>query len=115
AIDFLSDFQNDEGGFTESFVGGTSSEATAQAIIGLTAYGMDPTHEKFTKNGNNLIDHLLTYQNEDGGFSHLIGDPTNDMATEQALQALVAYDFFLDRKSTRLNSSHVSTSYAVFC
>jgi len=98
AIDFLSDFQNDEGGFTESFVGGTSSEATAQAIIGLTAYGMDPTHEKFTKNGNNLIDHLLTYQNEDGGFSHLIGDPTNDMATEQALQALVAYDFFLEGK-----------------
>src|SRR5439155_2057461 len=25
------------------------------------------------------------------------------------------YDFFLDRKSTRLNSSHVAISYAVFC
>src|SRR5207245_9938995 len=26
-----------------------------------------------------------------------------------------AYAYFLDRKSTRLNSSHGSTSYAVFC
>src|SRR5699024_12838315 len=27
----------------------------------------------------------------------------------------VTLDLFLDRKSTRLNSSHVSISYAVFC
>src|SRR5690625_6511072 len=26
-----------------------------------------------------------------------------------------ARDFFVDRKSTRLNSSHVASSYAVFC
>src|SRR5690625_3588799 len=96
AINFLSENQNDEGGFTESFVGGTSSEATSQTIIGLTAYGMDPTDEKFTKNGNNLIDHLLTYHNDDGGFAHVPNYPTsNGMATEQALQALVAYDLFL--------------------
>ena len=94
-LDYLSSVQNDEGGFTESFVGGTSSEATSQAIIGLTAYGLAPTDERFTKNGNNLIDHLLTYQNEDGGFGHLPGDRTNSMATEQALQALVAYDLYL--------------------
>src|SRR5690606_40834693 len=25
------------------------------------------------------------------------------------------YDLFIDRKSTRLNSSHVKNSYAVFC
>src|SRR5699024_1023829 len=43
AIEYLSSVQNDKGGFTESFVGGTSSEATSQTIIGLTAYGMDPT------------------------------------------------------------------------
>src|SRR5690349_23176880 len=28
---------------------------------------------------------------------------------------LTAIDLFLDRKSTRLNSSHVEISYAVFC
>ena len=96
ALHYLSSVQNDQGGFTESFVGGTSSEATSQAIIALTAYGMDPTDEMFTKDGNNLVDHLLTYHNEDGGFSHLLEYPSsNGMATEQALQALVAYDLFL--------------------
>lgn len=96
AIEYLSSVQNDKGGFTESFVGGTSSEATSQTIIGLTAYGMDPTDEMFTKNGNNLIDHLLTYQNADGGFSHLLDYGSNGMATEQAMQALVAYDLFVN-------------------
>lgn len=95
AIEYLSSVQNDKGGFTESFVGGTSSEATSQTIIGLTAYGMDPTDEMFTKNGNNLIDHLITYHNADGGFSHLLDYGSNGMATEQAMQALVAYDLFL--------------------
>src|SRR5690625_6476010 len=28
---------------------------------------------------------------------------------------LLAFEFALDRKSTRLNSSHVAISYAVFC
>lgn len=99
AIGYLSKLQNEEGGFTESFVGGTSSEATSQAIIAITAYGMDPTDDMFTENGNNLIDHLLSYHNEDGGFSHLPGyDNSNGMASEQALQALVAYDYYLNDK-----------------
>src|SRR5690349_22267356 len=39
-------------------------------------------------------------------------------ATKAAVAALtrsVAADFVADRKSTRLNSSHVEISYAVFC
>src|SRR5436309_9035325 len=31
------------------------------------------------------------------------------------LRLLPAFDTYLDRKSTRLNSSHVKISYAVFC
>src|SRR5699024_11936510 len=42
--------------------------------------------------------------------------PKNDTATLiGALVLLVLCMFNLDRKSTRLNSSHVSISYAVFC
>src|SRR5690348_17357942 len=33
----------------------------------------------------------------------------------RALKVLIARNPFLDRKSTRLNSSHPSISYAVFC
>ncbi|HLS35171.1 MAG TPA: prenyltransferase/squalene oxidase repeat-containing protein [Bacillota bacterium] len=96
AINYLSDIQTDEGGFDGgSFVGGITSEAASQVIIGLTAYGIDPTNDKFTKE-KDLIEHLLSYQNDDGGFSHTKEYPdSNAMATEQALQALVAYKLFL--------------------
>src|SRR5699024_9877527 len=74
-VDFLSNVQTDNGGFDGgSFVGGITSEAASQAIIGLTAYGIDPTNDNFTKNGINLIDHLLSYQNDDGGFMHTQAD-----------------------------------------
>src|SRR5699024_12201196 len=36
-------------------------------------------------------------------------------AMPEAKQAVVIGGGYIDRKSTRLNSSHVSTSYAVFC
>ncbi|WP_158231784.1 DUF4430 domain-containing protein [Sporosarcina sp. P19] len=95
AVNFLSKSQGSTGGFNEEFVGGISSEATSQVIIGLTANNINPQSEKFTKNGINLIDHLLSFQAEDGGFKHTIGETgSNGMATEQALQGLVAYDLF---------------------
>src|SRR5690625_6612583 len=42
---------------------------------------------------------------------------THDLTptASQTLWILDAYGFLLDRKSTRLNSSHVAISYAVFC
>src|SRR5207249_8209926 len=40
--------------------------------------------------------------------SHLVGDQQHAVACAQAAERA-------DRKSTRLNSSHVSISYAVFC
>lgn len=99
-VAWLSIVQTDNGGFDGGdFVGGITSEATAQVIIGLTSYGIDPTSELFTKNGNNLITHLLSYQNPDGGFKHTMAyDYSDPMATEQALQALVAYEYFLNGK-----------------
>src|SRR5690349_22876867 len=57
----------------------------------------------------------LTLRRGDDGGERLVADPHPDLR-EQPVHA----DFFddtlqLDRKSTRLNSSHVETSYAVFC
>src|SRR5690606_23965095 len=36
-------------------------------------------------------------------------------ALERLIEAELVYPSFIDRKSTRLNSSHVKNSYAVFC
>src|SRR5690625_1761682 len=41
-------------------------------------------------------------------------DPENHLVTT-AGGVRIAYDHLIDRKSTRLNSSHVAISYAVFC
>src|SRR3989442_9874019 len=38
-----------------------------------------------------------------------------DLLRDHACDALARAQDFLDRKSTRLNSSHVRISYAVFC
>src|SRR5205814_8357509 len=41
--------------------------------------------------------------------------PLTTVQMSQAELARLAFDALLDRKSTRLNSSHLGISYAVFC
>lgn len=100
-VEYLSSIQTDNGGFDGgSFVGGITSEAASQVIIGLTAYGIDPAGKLFTKD-QSLVEHLLAYQNKDGGFFHTMDDSSsNAMSTEQALQGLVAYHYFVEEKGS---------------
>ena len=42
------------------------------------------------KNGNTLVDALLRFRQEDGGFAHLADGGSDLLATEQAFYALVA-------------------------
>lgn len=71
--------------------GDCSSESICQAIVALTELGISLTEERFTLDGKNLGDMLLSYQTEDGGFRHTLQGRTADlMATEQAFYALVA-------------------------
>lgn len=99
AVAFLSDAQGEEGGFNDPWHGGISLESAAQVLLGLTSVGIDPVSEAFTKEKANLVEHLLSFKAEDGGFKHLPGDSTsNGMATEQGLQALVAYQLFVQGK-----------------
>src|SRR5699024_11988237 len=47
---------------------------------------------------------------------HLHSDETNAIIKDQVSQMIdLVRSYWQDRKSTRLNSSHVSISYAVFC
>ncbi|NGM84916.1 DUF4430 domain-containing protein [Paenibacillus sp. 7124] len=89
AVQWLSAQQNTaHGGY------GESSESVSQAIIGLTAYGVNPAGQDFTKNGSNLISRLMSFRTADGGFAHLLSGGSDAFATEQALQALTAYNLF---------------------
>ncbi len=97
AVDWLSEQQLDSGGFLELDV--ESSESTAQVIIALTSIGIDPRSPDFTKAGGDLIEHLLSYQNTDGGLSNLKAQGSNQIASEQGLMALAAYDRYVNDKA----------------
>lgn len=88
ALEYLSEIQTSDGGFNSYGVG--NCESTAQVILGLTSLGLGLDDERFVKNGNTVLDYLLNYAAENGGFKHTTDSEVNLMATEQALCALAA-------------------------
>ena len=79
--------------------GVASSESCAMAILALCSVGIDPTSDPdFTKNGHTLVDGLLSFQREDGSFSHSYDDDLSfgiqHMPTEQSMRALMAIEEF---------------------
>src|SRR3712207_7772066 len=48
-------------------------------------------------------------------FNNPLGSCMADDQKQQLVEMITKYEVPLDRKSTRLNSSHANISYAVFC
>ena len=82
----LSKLQNDDGGY--SSWGYESSESCAQVVLTLCSLGIKLDDSRFVKNGNSVLDKLLSYQLSDGSFCH--EDTYDSYATMQALCALAA-------------------------
>ncbi|MBF8982532.1 S-layer homology domain-containing protein [Lutibacter sp. B2] len=102
AVKFLSAVQKDSGGYFSWDT--ANSESCSQVIMGLCTNGIDPVSEKFTKNGNNLIDGLLSFElPEHGGFAHMLVQgrlELDGMGNEQALYALDQYMYYLEGKGS---------------
>lgn len=101
----LSKLQLDNGAYNSW--GTMNSESTAQVIVALTALGIDPLEdERFIKvnsetgKKSNLLTGLMQFYSEGGGFKHVLDMNTDAMATDQGMYALVAYQRFLDGKSS---------------
>lgn len=99
AIERLSCMQNDTGDFSSWDT--KNVESTDQVVVALCSLGIDPlTDERFIKNGNTLLDGILQYQMDDGGFVHSftydpdnptsLPDESNTMASEQTLYTMAA-------------------------
>lgn len=86
----LSGRQNDNGGYQYNANEQASCESVAQVIVALAELGISLDDSRFVKNGKTLLDGLLQFQQDDGGFSHLVDGETDLLATEQAFYALVA-------------------------
>lgn len=91
ALAYLSSIQQSNGDF---LAWGTSScETVCQTIIALCSLGINPLEdERFIKEGNTLVDALMSYQLEDGGFAHSLAASTmaDSMTGGQVLCALTA-------------------------
>ena len=87
-----------------------TSESISQVIIALSSLGIDvKTDKRFISMDNkNLIDLLLAFKTEDNLFSHLKGGEANDIATEQALLALIAYNSFKEGRGCVFNFAAIS-------
>ncbi|MGO4693507.1 S-layer homology domain-containing protein [Paenibacillus sp. 2TAB26] len=103
AVKWLSSEQQVNGGFNA--FGDDNSESVAQAIIALAAVGISPMESSFMKKNGNLLTSLLRFQLADGSFAHALGQPSNEMATEQALMALAAYNRYSKQKPALFNIS----------
>lgn len=90
-LDALSALQNENSGF--SSYGEENVESCAQVILALAALDVSVSDERFVKNGVSVLDALLSYQLEDGRFSHLPGGEANEIATMQAYAALTVAAF----------------------
>lgn len=105
ALARLSEMQFEDGSYGTFDGNGNivpTSESISQVLTALCALGIDPAQDdRFIKNGNSILDALLEYYVEGGGFKHLLDYDLDGMATEQAYYALTAYDRLLSGK-TRL-------------
>ena len=64
--------------------------------MALVELGIPLDDPRFVKNGNTLLSALLRFQNEDGGFSHMLDEDSDILATEQAFCALAAVNIMLN-------------------
>ena len=104
----LSNIQNSDGKYASW--GTVNVESCAQVIVACTAWGINPdTDSRFVKNNKSVIDAVLAhYSEEDAAFEHVIGSGANDIATDQACYALVAYNRFMKGKTSLYDMSDVS-------
>ena len=101
AVSVLSKKQNDKGGY--SSFGTVNSESVSQVISALVALGIDvQTDSRFIKNGNTLIDNLMSFKNSDGGFAHTENGKSNNIACYQALNSLVDLYKYMTKGNTEI-------------
>ncbi len=89
-LSWLSQNQNSDGTF--SSYEAANCESTAQVVVALCELGISVDDSRFTKNGSSVLDALLSFYSEGGGFTHVLGGGSGEdaMSTEQGFYALVA-------------------------
>lgn len=99
ALVCVSKMQDAEGGFSSWDT--ANSESAVQILVALCELGISLDDARFVKNGNTILDNLLTFRQSDGSFLHTAaGSGSNQMASEQGFYALVAAQRAVTGKSS---------------
>ncbi len=94
ALAALSARQLPNGGFTG--MGMESAESCAQGLLALSSLGINCEKDgRFIRDGNTVLDAMLRFRTEDGGFAHAPGGAANATATVQAFYSLAGYSRLL--------------------
>lgn len=89
ALESMSLYQREWGGYATMDT--PTSESDVQMIVALCELGISIDDPRFVKNGNTILDSLLSYRVKGKGFKHIHSQTEpNLMASEQALYALSA-------------------------
>lgn len=96
---YLSNIQNEDGGYSGWDI--ANSESSAQILTALSTLGISINDPRFIKNGNTVLDNLLSFYKKGQGFYHTLNDKsTSLMATEQCFYALVAAQRAINKKQS---------------
>jgi VCBS repeat-containing protein len=96
ALAILKIKQDEETGGFIGMNGALSTCSTAQVVTALTALGINPASEEWAVTGDKTpMTALVTFYNETYGYFGETTTAQNQMSTEQAAYALVAYDRYL--------------------
>ena len=99
ALGCMSKRQNENGGFTSW--GEENSEGCIQMLIALCELELPLDDARFVKNGNTILDNVMTYYQQGNGFLHTYsGSGSGLMASEQGLCGLAAVKRMLDGESS---------------
>ena len=106
ALDCMSARQNAAGGFSSWET--TNLESSVQMLVALCQLGIPLDDARFVKNGNTLLDNILSFRQADGSFLHtLSGSGSNQMASEQGLYSMVAAQRAAEGKNALYQMSDV--------
>ena len=106
----ISNKQKDTGGFET--MGNENCESSAQVLTALSSLKISVKDKRFVKKNHTVLDSLMSYY-YNGGFKHLKGGLINQMATDQALYALVAYRSTLENDPPLFNMKKVAVKKKV--
>lgn len=99
ALACLSVIQDESGGFSSYKT--ENSESSVQVLVALCELGIEYSDARFVKNGNTILDDLMTYYVKGKGFNHTAdGSGSSLMSTEQAFYAVVAVKRQRDGKNS---------------